>query len=218
MGGREVNSNLLTVGAEWQATDKLQLSVKREQNLSEADPTYPNQTTLAANYQWSQFTRLFFTQRLGSAAIVPIGDFSSTGFAVSGARRETAVGIETRLGRYANLVSRYQLENGANGSDSFAVIGLQNRFALTKELQLDLGYERGFHLAGEGQSFNNLHVGFGWQPTANFRSSARYELRDRGGVGNVLTLGAAGRLADNLTTSPATNSRAPTSRAAPTPP
>ncbi|HZB46184.1 MAG TPA: hypothetical protein VE360_13100, partial [Pyrinomonadaceae bacterium] len=200
LGGREVNSNLLAVGAEWQATDKLQLSVKREQNLSEADPTYPNQTTLAANYQWSQFTRLFFTQRLGSAAIVPIGDFSSTGFAVSGARRETAVGIETRLGRYANLVSRYQLENGVGGTDSFAVIGLQNRFALTKELQLDLGYERGFHLAGEGQSFNNLHVGFGWQPTSNFRSSARYELRDRGGVGNVLTLGAAGRLADNLTT------------------
>jgi uncharacterized repeat protein (TIGR01451 family) len=78
ISGRETNSNLLTVGAEWQATDKLQLSVKREQNLSEADPTYPNQTTLAANYQHNQFTRLFFTQRLSSAPITPIGDFSAT--------------------------------------------------------------------------------------------------------------------------------------------
>ena len=199
-GQPQIDSNLLTVGAEWQATDKLQLSVKREQNLTEADPTYPNQTTLAANYRWTPFTRLFFTQRLASAPITPIGDFSATGFAISGARRETAIGVETRLGRYANLTSRYQLENGVNGSDSFAVIGLQNRFGLTKELSLDLGYERGFHLAGEGQSFNNLHFGFGWQPAENFRSSARYELRDRGGFGHVLTLGAAGRIGDNITT------------------
>jgi hypothetical protein len=198
--GEGTNSNLLTVGAEWKATDKLELSAKREQNLSEADPTYPNQTTLAANYKWNQFTRLFFTQRLGSAPITPIGDFSSTGFAVSGARRETAVGVETRLGRFANLNSRYQLENGVNGTDSFAVIGLQNRFALTKELSLDLGYERGFHLAGTGQSFNNLHFGFGWTPTEDFRATARYEMRDRGGLGSALTLGAAGRLADNITT------------------
>ncbi|HYN86846.1 MAG TPA: SdrD B-like domain-containing protein [Pyrinomonadaceae bacterium] len=196
--GTETDSNLLTVGAEWQATDKLQISAKREQNLGEADPTYPNQTTLAATYQWNQFTRLFFTQRLASAPITPIGDVS--GFAVSGARRETAIGIETKLWRYANLTSRYQLENGVNGSDSFAVIGLQNRFALTKEVALDLGYERGFHLAGAGQSFNALHAGIQWTPVDGFRTTARYELRDRGGRGSVLTLGAAGRIGDNVTT------------------
>ncbi len=197
---RETNSNLLTVGAEWQATDKLQLSVKREQNLTEADPTYPDQTTLAANYQWNQFTRLFFTQRLASAPIVPISDASATGFVATGARSETAIGVETRLGRYANLATRYQLENGINGTDSFAVIGLSNRFALNKQFSLDLGYERGIHLAGNGESFNSASFGMGWQPTENFRSSARYELRDRGGLASVLTLGAAGRLADNLTT------------------
>jgi uncharacterized repeat protein (TIGR01451 family) len=196
----ETNSNLLTVGAEFQATDKLQLSVKREQNLGEADPTYPDQTTIAANYQWNRLTRLFFTQRLASAPIVPISDAGATGFASTGARRETAIGVETRLGRYANLVTRYQIENGANGTDSFAVVGLSNRFALMKELSLDLAYERGIHLAGEGESFNSMSFGFGWQPTDNFRSNARYELRDRGGMGSILTFGAAGRLADNLTT------------------
>ncbi|HEX5708386.1 MAG TPA: hypothetical protein VFX96_13870 [Pyrinomonadaceae bacterium] len=197
-GGTETDSNLLTVGAEWQATDKLQISAKREQNLGEADPTYPNQTTLSATYQWNPFTRLFFTQRLASAPITPIGDV--TGFAVSGARRETAIGIETKLWRYANLTSRYQLENGATGTDSFAVIGLQNRFALTKEVSLDLGYERGFHLAGAGESFNALHAGVQWMPVDGFRTTARYELRDRGGRGSVFTVGAAGRIGDNLTT------------------
>ena len=199
LNDRETNSNLITVGAEWQATDKLQLAVKREQNLGEADPTYPDQTTIAANYQWNNWTRIFLTQRLASAPITPISDASTTGFASTGSRRETAIGVETRLGRNTSLNSRYQLENGINGTDSFAVIGLQNRWPVNKQLALDLSYERGFHLAGEGESFNSVGVGFGWTPTDSFRASGRYEMRDRGGLGTLLTLGGAGRIADNLT-------------------
>ena len=199
LNDRQTDSNLVSVGAEYQATDKLQLSAKREQNLGEADPTYPDQTTLGATYQWNQYTKLFFTQRLASAPIVPISDTAGTGFAVTSARNETAIGIETKLGRYANLNSRYQLENGINGTDSFAVIGLANRLAVHKELSLDLGYERGFHIAGAGESFNAAHLGFSWQPIETFRTTGRYEMRDRGGMGTVFTLGAAGKLGDNMT-------------------
>ena len=35
-----------------------------------------------------------------------------------------------------SVVGRYQLENGANGTDSFAVMGLQNRLPLTKQFRL----------------------------------------------------------------------------------
>jgi uncharacterized repeat protein (TIGR01451 family) len=199
LNGRQTDSNLLSVGAEYRATDKLQLSAKREQNLGDADPTYPDQTTLAATYQMSRYTKLFFTQRLASAPIIPIGDTSGTGFAATSARNETAVGVETKLGRVANLNSRYQIENGVNGTDSFAVIGLSNRLPINKQLSLDLGYERGFHLAGAGDSFNAAHLGFAWQPGEDFRTTGRYEMRDRGGNGSVLTLGAAGRLGDNFT-------------------
>jgi uncharacterized repeat protein (TIGR01451 family) len=197
--GRETDSNLVTVGAEYRATDKLQLSAKREQNLGEADPTYPNQTTLAATYQWNQYTKLFFTQRLASAPITPIGDVAGTGFAATAARNETAVGVETKLGRFANLNTRYQIENGVVGTDSFAVIGLSNRLPINKALALDFGYERGFHLKGSGENFNAAHLGFAWQPVEGFRTTGRYEMRDRGGVGSVLTLGAAGRLSDGVT-------------------
>lgn len=196
---REVNSNLVSVGAEYRATDKIQLSAKREQNLGDADPTYPDQTTLAATYQVSKFTKFFFTQRFASAPITPIGDVAGTGFAATGARNETAIGVETKLGKLANLNSRYQIENGINGTDSFAVIGLSNRLPVNKQLSLDLGYERGFHLAGTGESFNAAHLGFSYQPTEGFRTTGRYEMRDRGGNGSILTLGAAGRLFDNVT-------------------
>src|SRR5205085_4076033 len=53
LNNQKTDSNLVTVGAEVQATDKLQFSVKREQNLSAADPTYPTQTTFGATYQLS---------------------------------------------------------------------------------------------------------------------------------------------------------------------
>ncbi|HLE62389.1 MAG TPA: hypothetical protein VI750_04575, partial [Pyrinomonadaceae bacterium] len=194
-------SNLITAGADVKFTDKLQVTVKREQNLAEADPSYPNQTTIAATYQVNQWAKAFFTQRLASAAIMPIADFSSSGsgFTSTSGRRETALGIETRVGKHTSMIGRYQLENGINGTDSFAVIGLQNRLPVTKEFSLELGFERGFHLAGSGENFNSATFGFGWQPTEDFRTSARYELRDRAGVGHLFAFGAAGRIRDGIT-------------------
>jgi hypothetical protein len=195
----ETRSDLVTVGAQVQLTDKLDVSIKREQNLGEADPTYPNQTTLAANYKINQWTKIFLTERMASAAIMPIGDYSQTGFAGTNARRETALGVESRFGKYTALVGRYQIENGIDGADSFAVMGIQNRLPVTKALSLDLGYERGFHLAGDGKSFNSATLGFGWTPNDNFKASAHYEFRDRGGNGQLLAFGAAGRLSQGIT-------------------
>jgi len=194
----DVSSNLFTASVDWQATDKLQLSATREQNLGGADPTYPNQTTLAAKYQLSNLTRLFFTQRLASDAIRPISDVQATGFALTDSRRETSIGVETKLTRFSALSGRYQIDSGINGTDSFAVIGLQNRLPLNKQSAIEIGYERGFHLKGENKSFNTLLLGYSWQ-NEKFRSAARYELRDRAGLGNIFTAGAAGKLGRDVT-------------------
>src|SRR6185436_976705 len=165
----------------------------------DADPSYPNQTTLSANYKVNLWTKIFLTQRLASAAILPIGDFSQTGFASTAARRETALGVESRFGKYTSVVGRYQIENGINGADGFAVFGLQNRLPVTKALALELGFERGFHLSGDGESFNSATLGFGWTPNENFKASGRYEFRDRGGDGRMFALGAAGKLTEGIT-------------------
>src|SRR6185369_9072168 len=55
------------------------------------------------------------------------------------------------------------------------------------------------HLAGPNESFNSATVGFGWQPNSDFRASARYEYRDRGGVGQLFSVGAAGKLREGIT-------------------
>lgn len=198
--GREVTSNLITAGAEFRPNDKVSVAVKREQNLGAADPTYPDQTTLAASYQVNTLAKIFFTQRLASQAITAISDVSSLGFAETASRRETAIGVESPLNKYTTMSGRYQINNGLNGTDSFAVIGLMNRFPINKVLSLDAGYERGMHLRGAGNSFNNAMFGFSYNPTDSFRSAARYELRDLYGFGNIFTVGAAGKLSESWTT------------------
>lgn len=191
---KSVVSNLLTIGAEIKPTDKIDLSVKREQNLGEADPSYPSQTTFTANYRFTDNTKLFFTQRLSAAPITPIADVSGTGFAASNARNETAIGVETKFGKYTSMSGRYLLENGINGTDSFAVAGLMNRLPVKKNLSLELGFERAFHLKGEGESYNNVILGANYLPNDSFRTSFRYELRDRDGLGQIFTFGAAGEI------------------------
>jgi uncharacterized repeat protein (TIGR01451 family) len=196
--GRDITSNLFTIGAEWRVTEKLELTVKREQNLGSSDPTYPNQTTLGANYQLNDWAKLFFTQRIASAPIVPIADTTGTGFSASPTRSEMAFGIETKLSRFTSMTGRYQLDKGSNTTDSFAVIGLVNRLPLSKQLSLELGYEHGFHLKGLGISFNSVTVGAAWQPKGNFIANARYEMRDRNGMEHLFVIGAAGRISPSI--------------------
>lgn len=196
---RDVTSNLFTIGAEWKATEKLQITAKREQNLGSSDPTYPNQTTLGANYQLNNWAKLFFTQRIASAPIVPIADTTGTGFGFTSTRREMAFGIETKISRFTSVTGRYQIDSGVNATDSFAVIGLVNRLPINKQLSLELGYERGFHLKGLGKNFNGLTVGAAWQPRDNFVANVRYELRDRNGKEQLFVVGAAGRISKSIT-------------------
>lgn len=196
---KTTDSNLIQAAVEYRPIEKLELSAKREQNLSEADPTYPNQTTFAAKYAVNQNAKLFFTQRLASAAITPLGDFSGTGFAAVGSRSETAFGIESKISYLGAVNGRYQIENGINGADSFAVVGLQNRWQLNKEFAVEGGFERGFLVKGAGSSFNSLTFGGSWTPLESFRTTARYELRDRRGLGQLFSVGTAGKIGDNWT-------------------
>jgi len=109
---RQITSDLASAGMDWRITSRLQASVRREQNLTDSDPTYPSQTLLSARYQINAATRLFLTQRFASAPIVPIGDLSHSGFTSLNSTRETSLGVETRWRQNTSLTSRYQIENG----------------------------------------------------------------------------------------------------------
>ena len=77
---------------------------------------------------------MFYTQRISDEAIVPVGDFTGTGFSALPTTSELSIGVESRVTDATQLTSRYQIEQGINGPDAFAVIGVST--------QLNLG--RGF--------------------------------------------------------------------------
>lgn len=194
------DSQLVTAGIDWRPTDRLSLSVRREQNLTASDPTYPNQTVLSASYKLNDTSRLFITQALRSAPITPINDLVGGGFAYSQARREMTAGIETRLFRDTSLMGGYRIENGVEGSDSYAVMGLGRKWKPSETLALDANYERAFHLAGAASGgYNTLSTGVTWQPRADFIMNSSYQWRDRDGSVQTLAAGFTGKPTDNIT-------------------
>jgi hypothetical protein len=195
----DISSHLLHATSTWQPTSRASFMIRREQNLGTADLTYPTQTVLNGRYRLAEQTRLFFTQRFGSAPIVPLGDTRGSGFASLATRSETSVGLESTFRRATSFATRYQIENGINGTDSFALIGLMNRLPVRKDLSVDFGLEHGFHVKGDGKSFNSASTGLAWTPGNRLRATTRYELRDREGYGSILSGGLAGRLFDGVT-------------------
>ena len=98
-----------------------------------------------------------------------------------------AFGIETKFFRNTSFVSRYQIEQGINGTDSFAVIGLGQKFQASKTLSLNAAFEKGFHFAGQNDGFVSGSLSAAWMPTEDFKTSVRYEVRDRLGFGQILS-------------------------------
>ncbi|MDP9054137.1 MAG: hypothetical protein M3N93_07510, partial [Acidobacteriota bacterium] len=199
LNAQAIDSSEVHAGLEWKPTSRFSAAVRRDENLRATDPTYPNETLLSAKYQMSDTVRLFLTQRFASAPITPIADLSSTGLSTPAGRNETSLGVEDKWSKYTSIRSGYLIENGINGADSYAVFGLVNRIPVSEYFKIDLGMERGQLLRGKDGNFASGSLGFSWLPTKNFRTSARYELRERGGLGQVVTTGAAGRISEAWT-------------------
>ena len=195
-----VTSRLLSAGLDWSPVERLRTSVTREHNLSdEADPTYPDQTTLGAQLTMTPGNELYVTQRFSSAPIVPISGVEAGGLSSSPlSTRETAIGVASRLGRYTTLNNRYALESSINGTDSFAVLGLLTSIPVRKGLSLDWSLDHGLHLAGPDKNYVGGALGVVYSKDEDLRTTARYELRRRAVSEHIVNLGAVGRLTSDI--------------------
>jgi len=52
---------------------------------------------------------------------------------------------------------------------------------------------------GNGNSYDSGRFGLAWLPNNSFRATARYELRDQGGLGQIFSVGSAGKITENTT-------------------
>jgi uncharacterized repeat protein (TIGR01451 family) len=195
--GKEIDSHLVSAGVKWNPMARLETSLVREQNLAEADPTYPSQTLLGAQLKLGD-SKLFATQRFSSAPIIPIGGAELSGVLSPQSTQETAIGIETRLHDTTSMSSRYRVDSGPAGTDSFAVLGLLTRVPLRSGLSLDWSVDHALHLAGNGRGYVGGSVGFSQSVEDTRLTAVRYELRRRDTSEHILTAGIAGRLTASM--------------------
>src|SRR5262245_29854975 len=151
--GSETDSALVSAGLRWRPQGRLETSIRREQNLREADPTYPDQTILGAQFNMTPESRLFATQRFSSDPIVPIGGSELAGLFSPLSTRETAIGMETRLRENTNLTTQYRMDTGLEGTDSFAVFGVLTRLPVKSGLSIDWSIDNALHRAGAGRCY-----------------------------------------------------------------
>jgi hypothetical protein len=198
-GGTDVESYLLSAQAEWRPIDRVSAILRREQNLADADPTYPNQTVLGGSYQLSALTKLFVTQRFSAAPIIPISGVEAAGLLSPLSTRETAIGLQTAISTHTGVTSRFQLDRGLNGTDAFALVGTRTRIPVRGGFGLDWGFERAQRVHGDQPGYTSGTIGVAYAADDRLRGAVHYELRSREHVGHVLTAGLAGRLAPGVT-------------------
>ncbi|HEY7290045.1 MAG TPA: DUF11 domain-containing protein [Vicinamibacterales bacterium] len=193
------DSGLVTAAAAVSA-GQFEGRVAREQNVrDEDDPTYPDQTTIGARYKLRSNTNLFYTQRISDSAIVPIGDFTGTGFSALPTKGELNIGVESRVLDTTQVTSRYQIQNGINGVDAFAVVGAATQVALGKQFSGTFGLEHGSIVSGSGSDYTSGTVGIAWLDKDRYKATARYEANGRDGYSGLLTAGFAARIWNGLT-------------------
>jgi uncharacterized repeat protein (TIGR01451 family) len=193
--GSSLDSGLFTGQALVKAGDNFQARIGREQNVKdETDPTYPDQTTLGARWKVKPDTSLFYTQRISDAAIVPVGDFATTGFSQLGTKGELNVGVESHVQDATQLTSGYRVEEGINGPDAYAMIGVLTHVKLGRGLGTSFGLEHGQLVSGPDDSYTSGSLAIDWLPSNRFKATTRYEGRNRGAYASLFTAGAAARL------------------------
>src|SRR4029434_2980590 len=124
-------------------------------------------------------SRLFATQRFSSAAIAPISGAETSGLSSPTSKNDTTTGVETRLRQHKNLTTRYRLDSGVNGTDSYAVLGVLTRVPVRPGLSVDWTLDNALHIAGAGRGYIGGSFGFSQLVDDKLRISARYELRRR---------------------------------------
>jgi len=192
--GREIHSELVSAGVKWKPLPRLETSLRREQNVGEADPTYPTQTLLGAQYTLSSGNRIFATQRLSDAPIIPISGAETSGVLSPQSRKETAIGVESRWRQNTSLTTNYKLDASGTGTDSFAVMGIVTRLPIRSGLSVDWTLDNAIHLAGTGKGYVGGSFGFTELKEDKLLLSTRYEIRRRDRSQKIFTAGIVGQL------------------------
>jgi uncharacterized repeat protein (TIGR01451 family) len=168
--GRDFHTNVAALAIDWQALERLQLSLKQEGILS-GDP---NQLQSAADHLVTHVRAQYaLTEQLaltGAGSLRWSGENQASlgvawkvndqarvyanerfGFASGGWTNTSVIGGETELTKGTRAYAEYQLQSAFSTEQSRGVVGFANKWKLPFGLALSFGYERIQTLGGDVQ-------------------------------------------------------------------
>jgi len=125
------SSNQVFVNGSYGLLDRsltLHGNVMTSVNGTAADPQYPNQATLGADYKLTQKTTLFVDEQISSGA--------------QQSDRSTQIGVKTEPWDHGQIDTSIGQENTEYGPRLFSTMGLTQGWEVNKNLSLQAGYNR----------------------------------------------------------------------------
>ena len=156
----------------WNVTDKLSLSLRREQSFSGRNNStyYPNRTVGKVSYRLNPNLTAYLQSEYRE---LEDRDESLTTF-----------GLNSKLDKNTTAYSKYTLDDSASGWRVQSHLGLNRTFKFSDKLSFDLGGENVHTYRGEGSSdYTSLRFRGIYRQTRKYLLSGDYEIR----FGNVKT-------------------------------
>ena len=128
--GQVQESDQAFIGARYQVTDRLSVSLRRDQSIGNenGNADFPTRTTLGADYKLSQTATLFGAQEWTN------GNLSDTA--------TTRVGFESGPWTGGQVSESLEQQTTDNGERLFSVLGLKQTWQLNKQWSVDAGLDR----------------------------------------------------------------------------
>ncbi|RME68756.1 MAG: hypothetical protein D6778_01455, partial [Nitrospirae bacterium] len=150
---------------QWRPTEKLSLSVGRDQTLGPAPHSmyYPTRTTGKITYRWSESVTTYMSTEYREEAE---RDYSVT-----------TAGINSKIGENTTAYSKYTIDDSVSGWRSQSHIGLNHMFKINERFAFDAGLENVRTFSGPKADYTALSLRGAYTQKRNYKLTAQYNVR-----------------------------------------
>lgn len=199
--GNASSSLLATLGFDWKVSKRVTLGAQSTGRLAgNEDPTAPEETDVQLGYSLPK-GRVFVAQRWTQVLQQPVDTTSAVLSLTSRARSATMFGFDQTVSPAMSVTSGYVVENTLSGSDSYAILGVKEKFELSPTLHGDAFYQQGSGLNSFASTYPSTATQFSvygldlaYARAKQFRITTSFQNRTGVGGGTTIEGGLAGAL------------------------
>jgi hypothetical protein len=199
----------LTVDADYSISKSLGLNASRIENIAGSSTSQPAQSLLGITWNATKSARAYLRTLWSAAAQVPFANTAIPYALGTAPGRQTTFGIERTVGSNTSVASEYTMSRIGAANQVFSSVGVHEKLKVANHLSGDAFVQTGNTVAssttgtlgapsgGDASGFAVYGINAAYDG-AGFRGTASLQTRTGVFGGTSLTLGAAGRVAGDL--------------------